>query len=197
MRNSSPMRSNRIEAFSDGVIAILITIMVLELRPPEGVSIGSIHELGPNLGAYALSFVLIGIYWNNHHHLFQAVERVDGAVLWANMALLFSLSLVAVVTAWFGEHHGEPGPSFWYAVVQLMCGASYFLLTKALLRLHENDSVLVTALQGNVKERISLGAYVAGAVIAPFAPWVTMGLIAAVAVMWLVPDRRVARLIES
>lgn len=189
------MRSNRIEAFSDGVIAILITIMVLELRPPEGVSIGAIHELLPNLGAYLLSFILIGIYWNNHHHLFQLVERVDGAVLWANMSLLFSLSLVAVVTAWFGEHPGAKGPSFWYAAVQLLCGFSYYLVTQALLRLHPEDSMLRRALSRDTKEKVSLVAYLSGMIVAPFMPWATMVIIAGVAIMWLVPDRRVARIL--
>lgn len=191
------MKKNRLEAFSDGVIAILITIMVLELKPPDGSSIASIHHLGTNLAGYLLSFVLVGIYWNNHHHLFSAVDRVDGAVLWANMALLFSLSLVPVVTAWFGEHPGTSGPAFWYSIVQLICGLSYFVLTKALLRTHGSDSTLATAIGADWKAKLSLVTYTASACVAPFAPWVSMGLIAAVAIAWFIPDRRISRVIGA
>ena len=191
------MTKGRLEAFSDGVIAILITIMVLELRPPEGTDIGDVKDMLPKLGAYALSFVLVGIYWNNHHHLFQVVERIDGNVLWANLTLLFSLSLVAVVTAWFGEEPGASGPAFWYAVVQLLCALSYTWLTLALRRIHAKDSPLARALGADRKGKVSLGAYVVGAAIAPFVPWATMVIIAGVAVVWLVPDRRITRVVES
>jgi uncharacterized membrane protein len=188
--------TRRLEAFSDGVIAILITIMVLELRPPAGSDIGDLRDVLPKLGAYALSFVLVGIYWNNHHHLLQLVERIDGAVLWANLSLLFSLSLVSFATAWFGEHPGDKGPVFWYVIVQLLCGVSYYALTWTLLRLHAPDSPLAVALGHTGKERISLAGYVVAAPLAIVVPWVSVGIIAATAVLWLVPDRRVARLIN-
>jgi uncharacterized membrane protein len=190
------MTKERLEAFSDGVIAILITIMVLELRPPEGTHIGDVRDLLPNLGAYALSFVLVGIYWNNHHHLFRVVERVNGEVLWANLTLLFSLSLIAVVTAWFGESPGASGPAFWYAVVQLMCALSYSWLTSSLRRIHSSDSALSRALGSDRKGKLSITAYVVAVAVAPWVPWLTIALIAAVAIVWLIPDRRITRVVE-
>ncbi|MGD9755463.1 MAG: TMEM175 family protein [Acidimicrobiia bacterium] len=188
------MSRHRLEAFSDGVIAILITIMVLELRPPEGTGIADLRTVLPKVAAYLLSFVLVGIYWNNHHHLFQVVERVDGAVLWANLALLFSLSLVSFATAWFGEHPGNAGPVFWYAVVQLLCALSYAALTFALLRIHAPDTPLGRAIGRDRKGKVSLVAYVVGVAAAPWVPWLTVAVIGAVAVLWLVPDRRVVRI---
>ena len=190
------MTKERQMAFSDGVIAILITIMILELRPPEGTSVGAIRDVMPNVLAYLLSFVLVGIYWNNHHHMFQTVERVDGGVLWANMGLLFSLSLVAFATAWFGEHPGAKGPAFWYAVVQLLCAITYTILSRTLVRLHGTDSKVAVALGDDRKGKASLLAYVVAVGLAPVAPWATIALIAGVAVAWLVPDRRFARVLD-
>jgi uncharacterized membrane protein len=187
----------RLEAFSDGVIAILITIMVLELKPPEGTGIGDLHSVLPKLAAYLLSFVLVGIYWNNHHHLFHAVERIDGSVLWANLALLFSLSLVSFASAWFGEHPGKVGPSFWYAVVQLLCALSYTAMTIALLRIHEPSSRLAAAIGADRKGRLSMAAYVVAVPLAVVSPWATMMIIAAVAIVWLIPDRRISRVLDE
>lgn len=191
------MTKGRLEAFSDGVIAILITIMVLELRPPEGQGISDLHHVLPKLGAYLLSFVLIGIYWANHHHLFVLVQKVDGAVLWANLMLLFSLSLVSFATAWWGEHPLATGPAFWYAVVQLMCAVTYFVLVRTLLRLHPSPSKLAEAVKADRKGNLSAIAYVAAAAAALVAPWLTIALIVAVAVAWLIPDRRVVRVLET
>src|SRR3954463_8711667 len=136
------MSPKRLEAFSDGVIAIIITIMVLELRPPDGSGFDELRPLVPKVLAYLLSFVLIAIYWNNHHHLFTLVERIDGAVMWSNMALLFSLSLVPFATAWFGENPGTRAPVIVYVVVQLACAASYSVMTRAMLRIHPPPSRL-------------------------------------------------------
>jgi len=187
----------RLEAFSDGVIAILITIMVLELRPPEGQAISDLHHVAPKLGAYLLSFVLIGIYWVNHHHLFVLVQRIDGRALWANLTLLFCLSLVSFATAWWGEHPWATGPAFWYAVVQLLCALAYTLLVQALLRLHPPPSQLSEAVRTDWKGKLSGIAYLAAALAALVAPWLAIAIIVAVAIAWLVPDRRVARVVEG
>src|SRR5262252_7279128 len=154
------MSPKRLEAFSDGVIAIIITIMVLELRPPDGSGFDELRPLIPKALAYLLSFVLIAIYWNNHHHLFKLIERIDGAVMWTNMALLFSLSLVPFATAWFGENPGALAPVVVYIVVQLACAMSYFAMTRAALRLHSSDSQLAAALGRDVKGKVSLGMYI-------------------------------------
>src|SRR5215475_8658082 len=145
------MSPKRLEAFSDGVIAIIITIMVLELRPPDGSGFDGLRPLIPKALAYLLSFVLIAIYWNNHHHLFKLVERIDGAVMWSNMGLLFSLSLVPFATAWFGENAGALAPVILYVAVQLCCAITYTLMTRAMLRIHAPDSPLAVALGRDVK----------------------------------------------
>lgn len=191
------MTKGRLEAFSDGVIAILITIMVLELRPPEGQGMSDLHHVAPKLGAYLLSFVLIGIYWVNHHHLFVLVKRIDGRVLWANLSLLFCLSLVSFATAWWGEHPGATAPAFVYAIVQLLCALAYGVTVQALLRLHPPPSQLAEAVTADWKGRLSVVAYVAAAVAALLAPWLAIAIIVAVAIAWLVPDRRVARVVEG
>jgi uncharacterized membrane protein len=187
--------SDRLEAFSDGVIAILITIMVLELRPPHGSHLSDLGPVLPKVAAYLLSFVLVGIYWNNHHHLFHVVERIDGAVLWSNLALLFSLSLVAFATAWFGDHPTASGPIFWYAAVQVLCAFSYFLLTRALLRIHDGTSPLAVALGADRKGTLSLVAYLCALPLSQVAWWLGVAIIAAVAIVWLVPDRRISRVV--
>ena len=181
------------EAFSDGVIAIIITIMVLELRIPHGADLHALAPLWPKIVSYALSFIFLGIYWNNHHHLLQAVKHVSGGVLWANLHLLFWLSLIPFVTAWIGETHFAALPVALYGVVMLMSGVSYFVLTRILLRVHGSDSTLAHALGRDFKGQISLVIYVAAVLVALFQPWVSCALYFLVAVMWLVPDRRIER----
>ena len=191
------MSPKRLEAFSDGVIAIIITIMVLELRPPQGSGFDGLRPLVPKLLAYLLSFVLVGIYWNNHHHLFHVVERIDGAVMWSNMALLFCLSLVPFATAWFGEHPGDLAPVIVYVSVQLLCALSYFLMTTAMLRIHPPDGPLALALGRDSKGKLSLAVYVAALPLSFVSPWIGIALIIAVAVVWLIPDNRVVRALDA
>jgi uncharacterized membrane protein len=187
----------RLEAFSDGVIAILVTIMVLDLRPPGGASLADLHPMLPKLLVYILSFVFLGIYWVNHHHLMQVVQRIDGRVLWANMLLLFCLSLTPIATAWLGPHLGESGPTLVYALVLLSCALAYWVLTLALLAIHAPDSPLAVALRDNRKERISVILYVIAIPLALVAPWASLALPIIVALIWLIPDRRIAHVIDA
>jgi uncharacterized membrane protein len=189
------MTRGRLEAFSDAVIAVLITIMVLELRPPEGDTFHDLEGLVPQLLVYLLSFVYLAIYWNNHHHLLQVVERINGAVLWANMHLLFWLSLFPFTTAWIGEHGNahETAPVATYGIVQLGAGIAYFILTRALLSVHSVDSQLAHALGRDWKGKLSVVGYMVGVAVAFVAPFVALGIYVAVAVVWLVPDRRIER----
>ena len=191
------MSRNRLEAFSDGVIAILITIMVLELRPPQGVELADLGALVPKLLSYVLSFVFLAIYWNNHHHLLHAVQRVDGRVLWANVHLLFWLSLVPFVTAWMGERGAAPATVAAYGVVLFLSGMAYLLLTLALRRLHGEDSVLARALGADWKGKASVFAYAAAAPLAYAERWAAIGIYVAVALVWLVPDPRFERVLET
>ncbi len=191
------MSKGRLEAFSDAVIAILVTIMVLDLRAPAGTSLRDLTPLVPKLLIYALSFTFLAIYWNNHHHLMHVVERIDGLVLWANMALLFFLSLTPVAVAWLGPHTDSPVPVASYGVVLLGSAAAYFVLTRTLLRLHPPDSQLATALGADWKGKLSVVAYVVGIAVSPIQPNVSLGIYVAVAVVWLVPDRRIERQVGS
>jgi uncharacterized membrane protein len=191
------MSPQRLEAFSDAVIAIIITIMVLELRPPDGSGFDGLRPLIPKVLAYLLSFVLIAIYWNNHHHLFKLVGRIDGAVMWSNMALLFSLSLVPFATAWFGENPGTLAPVVVYIVVQLACATSYFVMTRAMLRLHSPDSQLAIALGRDTKGKVSLGMYIVALPLSFISPWIGIGIVIAAAVLWLVPDNRIVRALNA
>ena len=187
------MTKGRMEAFSDGVIAIIITIMVLELRPPTGTDVAALTPLLPVLLSYALSFVFLGIYWNNHHHLLQAVKHVDGRVLWANLHLLFWLSLTPFVTAWMGESHFAHWPVALYGFAMLFSAIAYYVLTRLLIAAHGEDSVLASAVGGDFKGKLSLGIY-GGAILLSFAsPWVSLALYILVAIMWLVPDRRIEK----
>ena len=179
------------------MIAILVTIMVLDLRPPAGVSLADLHPMFPKLLVYVLSFIYLGIYWVNHHHLMQVVERIDGRVLWANMLLLFCLSLTPMATSWLGPHIGESGPTLVYALVLLACALAYWVLTLSLLALHAPDSPLAVALRDNRKERISVLLYVAAVALAMFAPWLSIALPVVVALIWLIPDRRISHVIEA
>jgi uncharacterized membrane protein len=186
------VRTGRVEAFSDGVIAILITIMVLELPVPDGADWGALRDDLPVLLAYVLSFVYLGIYWNNHHHLFQAADRVTGAVLWANLHLLFWLSIVPFVTAWMSEHYG-PAPVEAYGIVLLLAALAYSILSQVLIRANGPDSRLRAAVGRDVKGLVSLGLYLAGVLLALVAPVLGIVLYVVVALIWLIPDRRVER----
>ncbi len=185
------MKKGRVEAFSDGVIAIIITIMVLEMKVPPGDNLYALLPMVPVFLSYILSFIYLGIYWNNHHHLFQAVEQVEGLVLWANLHLLFWLSLIPFVTAWMGENHFSLWPVAVYGVVLLMAGFAYFLLTRALLRNHGKDSSLVVAIGNDRKGKISLAIYVLAISLCFINQWLAFGLYIITAVIWVVPDRRI------
>jgi len=187
------MTRTRLEAFSDGVIAILITIMVLELRPPHGAELHALRPLLPKLLSYVLSFAFLAIYWNNHHHLLHAVQRVDGRVLWANVHLLFWLSLTPFVTAWLGEEGARPAVVAAYGVVLLLSGLAYFLLTRALLALHGGQSTLARALGEDWKGKASVMAYLVAIPLALVIPWAAIAVYVAVAVAWWIPDRRIER----
>ena len=184
------------EAFSDGVIAIIITIMVLELRPPHETSLTGLRPLLPVLGSYVMSFIYLGIYWNNHHHLLKAAEHVDGRALWANLHLLFWLSLIPFVTAWMGENNFSQWPVALYGAVLLLSGIAYYILVRALLATHGN-SLLAAALGSDFKGKISIVIYVVGIVLAFVKPWIACFIYIAVAVMWLIPDRRIERKITD
>jgi uncharacterized membrane protein len=187
------MGKGRLEAFSDGVIAIIITIMVLELRPPHGVTLADLHELLPVLASYVLSFVFVGIYWNNHHHMLHAARTVTGPIMWANLHLLFWLSLVPFTTGWLGEHPLAPAPVGLYGAVMLMCAVAYNLLSR-LLAAHEGpDSLLAKAMGSDRKGWISLGLWLGSIAAAPFAPALSIALFVAVAATWFIPDRRIER----
>ena len=187
------MHKGRLEAFSDGVIAILITIMVLELKIPHESNLAALLPLLPKFLSYTLSFIYLGIYWNNHHHLLQAIEHVDGRVLWANMHLLFWLSFTPFVTAWMGENQFAAQPVALYGIVLLLSAIAYFILTRTLLRLHGGDSVLAVALGRDVKGKISPVIYLVAILVSFVAAWLSCALYVLVAIMWLIPDRRIEK----
>ncbi len=187
------MSKGRLEAFSDGVIAIIITIMVLELRPPHSAELGALRPLIPKVMSYGLSFLYIGIYWNNHHHLLQTAVRVDGRVLWANLHLLFWLSLVPFVTAWTGENDFAAWPVALYGAVLFMAAIAYFVLTRALIALHGAHSVLAEAVGADVKGWISVALYAAAIPLAFMQSWLACAIYLGVAIMWLIPDRRIEK----
>jgi uncharacterized membrane protein len=184
------MGKNRLEAFSDGVMAIIITIMVLELKPPHEASFAALAQLAPVFFSYVLSFAYIAIYWNNHHHLLHSAQRVTGGVLWANLHLLFWLSLFPFVTAWMGENHFGTWPVALYGLVALMAGLAYFILARLLARSHGEHSALAIALGKDVKGKVSIVIYAAAIGLAFARPWMALACYVAVAVMWFVPDRR-------
>jgi uncharacterized membrane protein len=187
------MTKNRLEAFSDGVIAIIITIMVLELRVPHGSDLEALRPLVPVFFSYVLSFIFLGIYWSNHHHLLHAVEHVDGRILWANLHLLFWLSLIPFVTAWMGESHFASRPVALYGTVMLLAAIAYFILVRALLSHHGRNSVLATALGGDFKGKISMLIYLVAIPLALVRWWLACAFYIFVAMMWLVPDRRIEK----
>lgn len=190
------MSTGRLEAFSDGVMAILITIMVLELRPPEGTSLSDLHDLVPVFLSYALSFVYLGIYWNNHHHLLQATEEVNGGILWANLHLLFWLSLFPFTTAWMGEHSFAAAPVATYGVVYFCAAIAYFVLQRAIVRTQGMGSRLAAALGSDYKGKLSPVLYLSAVPLAFVNRWIAVAIYVAVALMWLVPDRRVAAIFD-
>ena len=187
------MRTGRLEAFSDGVLAIIITIMVLELRTPHGAELEALRPLLPKFACYAVSFAFLGIYWVNHHHMLQATRHVDGRILWANLHLLFWLSLVPFVTAWTGESHFASIPVAAYGVVLLLSGCAYFVLSRLLIARHGADSPLARAVGSDFKGRLSIGLYLAAVGFAFVLPWVSCAIYVGVAIMWMVPDRRIER----
>ncbi len=189
----SGVSKTRVEAFSDGVIAIVITVMVLELRPPHGTDLAALRPLLPVFLAYVLSFVNLGIYWNNHHHMLRAAERVDGAVLWANLHLLFWLSLFPFTTAWLGQNHASAVPAAAYGVVAFFAAVAYWLLQGRLIALEGRRSTLALAVGSDLKGRLSPVCYAAGVGLAFVQPWLSVAVYAGVALLWLVPDRRVER----
>jgi uncharacterized membrane protein len=195
-QRSSPsleLGTARVEAFSDGVIAVIITIMALELRAPQGVSLDAVREQVPGLLVYVLSFVIIGIYWNNHHHLLRAAERISGAAMWANLFLLFWLSLIPVLTEWLRDEYRHALPAAAYGAVALAAGIAYAILTRTLIRANGRDSAVAQAIGSDVKGYGSLVLYAAGVGLAFVSPWISYGLYAAVALIWFVPDRRFTR----
>jgi len=185
--------TGRVEAFSDGVLAVIITITALELRAPIGGSFTDLRGRFPALLVYILSFVIIGIYWNNHHHLFRAARRVTGGVMWANLHLLFWLSLIPVLTGWVGEHYRETAPAVTYSLVGLGAAVAFIILTRAIIRADGGSSLVATAIGRDYKGRVSLLAYAAAVGLAFVSPWIAYVLFASVAVMWFVPDRRLSR----
>jgi uncharacterized membrane protein len=191
------MTKGRLEAFSDGVLAIIITIMVLELGVPSGATLRSLQPLAPSLLSYALSFVFLGIYWNNHHHLFQAVQRVNGRVLWANLHLLFWLSLIPFATGWLGENGLVSLPVALYGLVLLLAACAYYLLVRSLIVVHGSESPLGAAVGGDFKGKISILIYAVAIGVSFLSPLLAWVLYVAVALIWLIPDRRIEKTLAS
>jgi uncharacterized membrane protein len=187
------METGRLEAFSDGVIAVIITIMVLELKVPHGTDLRALRSELPTFVAYVLSFINVGIYWNNHHHMLKATKRIDGRSMWANLHLLFWLSLVPLTTAWAGENHLAPVPTAAYGFVLMMAAIAWTLLQTSLVACNGNDSRLAHAIGNDWKGKASLAAYIVSIAAAFVAPIVSAALIVAVAALWLIPDRRIER----
>jgi uncharacterized membrane protein len=191
------MTKNRLEALSDGVIAIIITIMVLELKVPHHDTPTDLLPLWPVFLSYTLSFLYVGIYWNNHHHLLHAAQKIDGAVMWANMFLLFTLSLVPFATAWMGENHFSAWPVALYGLVLLAAAIAYFILARLLVVRHGNDSPIAKALGRENKEKFSVVIYALAILLSIFLPWAACVLYFCVAALWLVPDRRIEARAEA
>jgi uncharacterized membrane protein len=188
--SQSESETGRLEAFSDGVLAVIITIMALELKAPVEGTFASLRERLPALLIYILSFTLIGIYWNNHHHLLRAARRVTPGVMWANLHLLFWLSLVPVLTEWVGEHYEDHAPAATYGFVGLCSAVAFVILTRAIIHADGSSSLVAEAIGRDVKGRASLAMYAAATVLAFVSPWISYALLVAVAVIWFVPDRR-------
>ncbi len=191
------MGKGRLEAFSDGVIAIIITIMVLELKVPHEAGLAALRPLIPVFLSYVLSFIYLGIYWNNHHHLLQATRQVNGSILWANLHLLFWLSLIPFVTGWMGENNFDALPVALYGTVLLLAGIAYFILTRTLIAYHGEDSALAMAVGRDFKGIVSMVIYAVAILLSFVNSWLACLLYALVAVMWLIPDRRIEKILTS
>ena len=191
------MRTSRLEAFSDGVIAIIITIMVLELKEPAGTNLASLGPVLPVLSSYVLSFVYVGIYWNNHHHMIHATREINGEIMWANLHLLFWLSLVPFVTRWMGQNYSQALPTALYGVVLLMAAVAYFILQLAIIHLQGSDSLLAKAVGRDLKGKLSMVCYAAAIGLAFVSHWLADALYLFVATIWLIPDRRIVRALEK
>jgi uncharacterized membrane protein len=189
------MPKGRLEAFSDGVFAVIITIMVLEIKSPRGTSISALQPLVPIFLSYVLSFVYVGIYWNNHHHLLQATEHVEGGTLWANLHLLFWISLIPVTTAWVGENHFAPWPVAFYGAVLMCAGIAYFILTRTLIAHHGQASILAASIGNDRKGKLSVLVYAVAIPLSFMRPWIACACYVVVAIMWLIPDRRIEKAI--
>ncbi len=185
------MSTSRMEAFSDGVLAIIITIMVLELKAPEEAELHALLPVLPTFVSYIVSFIYIGIYWNNHHHLLQVTQKVNGKILWANLHLLFWLSLVPFVTSWVGENHLSSAPVALYGFVLVMAAIAYFILQGAILKYHRDDFALKKAIGRDLKGKVSVVIYITGLVLAFYLVWIAIACYIAVAVIWMIPDRRI------
>ena len=192
------MGKGRLEAFSDGVLAIIITIMVLEIKVPHGDMLEDLKPLLPIFMSYVLSFIYIGIYWNNHHHLMQVVQKVSGAVLWSNIHLLFWLSLVPFATAWMGENHFSKWPVILYGFILMMAGVAYYILAHSLTAIHGKESTLARAIGKDNKGIISVVLYITGIIVCLFIhPWAGFSLYVIVAAIWFIPDRRIEKKIKA
>ena len=191
------MNKNRLEAFSDGVLAIIITIMILEIKVPEDNSFESLEPLIPVILSYVLSFAYVGIYWNNHHHMFQVVKKVNGSILWSNLFLLFWLSLIPFGTSWIGSQHFAPVPMSIYGFVLLMCAISYTILQNKIIKLEGKDSILYKAVEKDKKGKISLACYLSAIPLAFVSPWISGLLYTTVALIWIIPDRRIEKQINN
>ncbi len=192
------MDKGRLEAFSDGVLAVIITIMVLELKPPHDPTLEALHAAWPVLLSYILSFIYVGIYWNNHHHLFKTIERIDGRVMWANLYLLFWISLFPFVTAWMSENHFAAVPTALYGFVLMMAALAWPLVTRKLIACNGPDCPLATAMGGDFKGKVSIVLYALAIPLALFVnSWIACALYVTVALVWLVPDRRMEKVVAS
>jgi uncharacterized membrane protein len=191
------MKTNRLEAFSDGVLAIIITIMVLEMKVPHSVELGALKPLLPHFLSYVLSFIYLGIYWNNHHHLFQAAKQVSGGILWANLYLLFWLSLFPFTTDWMGENHVAATPTAVYGFVLLMAAIAYYILQRAIIARHGRESILAVAIGKDWKGKLSPVLYFIAIPLAFVSSWIASGIYVFVALLWLIPDRRIERALEK
>lgn len=191
------MDKNRLEAFSDGVIAIIITIMVLELKVPHEVSFDALIKLVPMFISYVISFIYVGIYWNNHHHLLKSASKVNGRILWANLFLLFWLSLIPFASGWTGENHFQDLTVTLYGVILLGCAYAYYVLTSCLLKIHDHSSLIHKAVGNKFKERLSLVFYIIGIGFSCIVPKISFLLYAGVALWWLIPDVRIEREIHE
>jgi uncharacterized membrane protein len=194
---SSRMEKNRLEAFSDGVIAIIITIMVLELKVPQGPDLAALTPVLPVFLTYLLSFIYVGIYWNNHHHLLKAAHKVNGAMMWANLHLLFWLSLFPFVTGWMGQNHFMPVPTALYGAVMLLAAIAYYILQCVILTEQGCDSKLAASIGRDYKGKLSPVLYAVAIVLSFFRPWIAGGIYVFVALLWLIPDRRIARVVDA